>query len=73
MSGLRPCMGLQKISLSLYYYLRVIRSVFMDKTESPIANINVNPYTKLGLLICGAGIILVGLLSWIYDYILNLV
>ncbi len=59
--------------VSLYYYLRVIRSVFMDKTESPIANINVNPYTKLGLLICGAGIILVGLLSWIYDYILNLV
>ncbi|MBL0146389.1 MAG: NADH-quinone oxidoreductase subunit N [Chitinophagaceae bacterium] len=29
--------------VSLYYYLRVIRSVFMDKTESPIANINVNP------------------------------
>lgn len=59
--------------VSLYYYLRVIRSVFMDKTETPIAKIEVNPYTRLGLIICGAGIILVGLLSWVYDYIVNLV
>jgi hypothetical protein len=44
----------------------------MDKTEIPVAKIEVNPYTRLGLLICGAGIILVGLLSWIYDYILSL-
>jgi NADH-quinone oxidoreductase subunit N len=59
--------------VSLYYYLRVIRSVFMDKTETPVAKIAVDPYTKLGLVICSAGIILVGLLSWVYDYIANLV
>lgn len=27
---------------------------------------------KLGLIICGAGIVLVGLLSWVYDYIHSL-
>ncbi len=59
--------------VSLYYYLRVIRSMFMDKNETPILKIAVNPYTKLGLIVCSAGIILVGLLSWVYDYILNMV
>jgi NADH-quinone oxidoreductase subunit N len=59
--------------VSLYYYLRVIRSVFMDKNEIPVAKIVIDPYTKLGLIICSAGIVLVGLMSWIYDYILKLV
>jgi NADH-quinone oxidoreductase subunit N len=58
--------------VSLYYYLRVVRSVFMDKSETPFEKIDIQPSVKLGLLICGAGIILVGLMSWIYDYIISL-
>ena len=59
--------------ISLYYYLRVIRSVFMDKNDLPMEKISIEPSTKLGLMICAAGIILIGLLSWIYDYIQSLV
>jgi len=55
--------------VSLYYYLRVIRSVFMEKNEQPIRKINLAPPVKLGMIICAGGILLVGLLSWIYDYI----
>lgn len=58
--------------ISLYYYLRVIRSVFMDKNEQPLDKVKIEPSAKLGLIICGAGIVLVGLLSWIYDYIQTL-
>jgi len=58
--------------VSLYYYLRVIRSVFMDKNDQPIEKIYLSPSTKLGMIICGAGIVLVGLLSWVYDYITTL-
>ncbi len=58
--------------VSLYYYLRVIRAVFMDKNEQPIEKINLKPSTKLGMVICGAGIVLTGLLSWVYDYIAQL-
>ena len=58
--------------ISLYYYLRVIRSVFMDKNDLPMEKIQVEPSAKLGLIICAAGIILIGLLSWIYDYITSL-
>ena len=57
--------------VSLYYYLRVIRSVFMDKAEQPIDKIAVQPATKLGLFICAAGVVFTGLLSWVYDYILR--
>jgi NADH-quinone oxidoreductase subunit N len=59
--------------ISLYYYLRIIRAVFMDKNEQPVSTIKINPATKLGLLVCGAGIVLIGLLSWIYDYIQSLI
>lgn len=58
--------------VSLYYYLRVIRSMFMDKNEQPIEKINVQFSTKFGMYICGAGIVLVGIFSWIYDYIQSL-
>ena len=59
--------------VSLYYYLRVIRAVFMEKNEQPIEKINIDLSAKLGLTICAAGIVLIGLLSWIYDYIQSLV
>ena len=46
--------------------------MFMDKNEEPVEKINIHPATKFALLVCGAGIILTGLLSWVYDYILEL-
>ncbi len=58
--------------ISLYYYLRVVRAMFMDKNEQPIEKINTNRVTKFALILCAAGIVLVGLLSWIYEYIESL-
>ena len=55
--------------VSLYYYLRVIGAVFMDKNEQPIKKINIHPATKFALIICAGAIVLLGLLSWVYDYI----
>lgn len=58
--------------VSLYYYLRVIRAMFMEKNEQPIEKIKTHRAVNLGLIICAAGIVLVGLLSWVYDYIQSL-
>jgi NADH-quinone oxidoreductase subunit N len=58
--------------ISLYYYLRVIKSMFMDKNETPIERITLQVSTKFGMIICAAGIILVGIFSWVYDYIQSL-
>jgi NADH-quinone oxidoreductase subunit N len=59
--------------ISLYYYLRVVRAMFMDKNEQPIEKLNTNSATKFALILCAAGIVLIGLLSWIYDYIQSLI
>jgi len=58
--------------VSLYYYLRVVRSMFMDKNNEPIPRVRNNPAVRFGLIVCAAGVILVGLLSWIYEYIQSL-
>lgn len=55
--------------VSLYYYLRVVRAIFMEKNEQPIATIQGSIYEKTGLIICVAGIIAVGLYSHFYEYI----
>ncbi|MGE0636323.1 MAG: NADH-quinone oxidoreductase subunit N [Bacteroidia bacterium] len=55
--------------VSLYYYLRVVRAIFMEKNEQPIATIQGSMYEKVGLLICVVGIIAVGLYSHFYEYI----
>ena len=58
--------------VSLYYYLRVIRSMFMDKNDQPMEKIKVQLSAKFGMVICAVGIVLVGILSWVYDYIQSL-
>ncbi len=58
--------------LSLFYYLKLVRAIFMDKNENPIEPLKTTPAVKMGLLLCGAGILLTGLFSWIYDYITTL-
>jgi NADH-quinone oxidoreductase subunit N len=58
--------------VSLYYYLRVVRAMFMDKNEHPIERIKGSRAVNFGLTICAAGIVLVGLVSWIYEYISRL-
>jgi NADH-quinone oxidoreductase subunit N len=63
--------GLAAINMviSLYYYLRVTRSMFMDKNEQPVEKINHHPATTFALIICAAGILITGFIGWIYDYI----
>ncbi|MBI2285018.1 MAG: NADH-quinone oxidoreductase subunit N [Bacteroidetes bacterium] len=58
--------------VSFYYYLRVVKAIFMDSNEQPISRITVPVLPKLSLYICLVGIILTGLASFVYDYIYSL-
>ncbi len=58
--------------VSFYYYLRVVKAIFMDSNEQPIEKISIPNYTKLALIICVAGVIITGLASCVYDYIYSL-
>ena len=59
--------------ISLYYYLRVVRSVFMSKQDEPIPALNLSAPVKLGLILCGIGILAVGLFGGVYDHIAKLI
>ncbi|RYF91780.1 MAG: NADH-quinone oxidoreductase subunit N [Chitinophagaceae bacterium] len=58
--------------LSLFYYVKVVRAMFMAKNDHPLETIQLHRSEKLALVICTAGILLLGLFSWVYDYIQHL-
>ena len=59
--------------IALYYYLRIIKVMFMDATENPIEKIKVSWSPKIAMVICVAGIIITGLASGAYNYIYSLI
>ena len=55
--------------ISLYYYLMVVKAIFFDKNEQPIETLSSDTSVKISFVVCSAAIILVGLVSSIYDSI----
>jgi NADH-quinone oxidoreductase subunit N len=58
--------------ISFYYYLKVVKAIFMDANAQPIPKVAIPAYPKMALFICMAGIVLVGLVSTLYNYIFSL-
>lgn len=58
--------------ISFYYYLRVVKAIFMDSNEQPIEKLSIPALPKLALYICVIGILVAGLASCVYDYIYSL-
>ena len=56
-------------TISLYYYLLVVKAMFINKSDEPIAYFKSSLTTRVGLAMCLAGIFAVGLFSPIYEYI----
>lgn len=60
------------VTISLYYYLLVVRAMFLRKSDNPIPYFKNKLYMRLGLLITVIGILFIGLYSPLYDYIYEL-
>src|SRR5210317_2559572 len=60
------------VTISLYYYLLVIRAMFLRRGENPIPFFKNKLYMRLGLVIAVVGILVIGLYSPIYEYIYEL-
>jgi len=58
--------------IALYYYLRVIRAMFMDESEESIPKMHSGLSLKFALVICLAGILFTGFFGPVYEYILSL-
>lgn len=55
--------------ISLYYYLLIVKAMYINKSDAPIATFRSDNYTRLALFICMAGVLLVGILGVCYNYI----
>ncbi len=60
------------MTISFYYYLRIVKAIFMDANENPIERVSIPLMPKLALYACMIGILALGFISWIYDYIHSL-
>jgi len=58
--------------ISLYYYLRVIKAIFMDVNPQPIPKLRIHPLPAVALLVCVTGVVVTGLIGCVYDYIYSL-
>lgn len=55
--------------VSLYYYLLIVKAMYINKTENPLPTFKSDCNTRLTLAICTAGILLFGIASCIYEAI----
>jgi NADH-quinone oxidoreductase subunit N len=59
--------------VALYYYLLIIKAMFINQEEEQgLGLIKTDIYNKMTLLICSAGVILIGFISCVYEYILSI-
>jgi NADH-quinone oxidoreductase subunit N len=56
-------------TISLYYYLRVIKAMFIDHNEQPISYFKSDGYTRISLILCVLGVFLTGFISLVYELI----
>lgn len=55
--------------ISLYYYLLVVKAMFINRNESPIAYFQSDYATRIALSACVIGIIVTGFYSPVFEYI----
>jgi NADH-quinone oxidoreductase subunit N len=56
-------------TISLYYYLLVVKAMFINKSDTPIAFFKSDTFTRIGLMICAIGIFVIGFWSQVYEFI----
>jgi len=55
--------------VSLYYYLLIVKAMYITKTDTPLPTFQSDCSTRTALAVCTAGIALFGICSCIYEWI----
>lgn len=53
--------------ISLYYYLLIVKAMYITPNDTPIATFRTPALARTGLFICLIGVIILGLCSGVYD------
>jgi proton-translocating NADH-quinone oxidoreductase, chain N len=57
--------------ISLYYYLLIVKAMYINKSENPLPAFKSDCNTRLALAICTLGVALFGVCSYVYDWIFS--
>lgn len=55
--------------VSLYYYLMVVKAIFVDANDEPLSRLTISWPIKLSFIICVAGIVATGFYGDLYEFI----
>ena len=55
--------------VSLYYYLLVVKAMFITPTSTPVESFKTDKYLKISLFLSLIGILFFGLISYFYEYL----
>ena len=55
--------------ISLYYYLLVVKAMFINPNDAPIASFRSDSSTRISLVLCLAGVLVLGIASTVFDSI----
>ncbi len=55
--------------VSLYYYLKIVKAMYIKHSDTPLPTFRSDSNTRLALALCTTGILLFGICSYIYDWI----
>ena len=55
--------------ISLYYYLKIVKAMYIVRTDNPLPSFKSDCNTKFALAVCMAGILLFGVCSFVYEWI----
>ena len=53
--------------ISLYYYLLIVKAMFISPNDQPIAQFNCGMAMRASLMLCVVGIVLLGIVSGVYQ------
>lgn len=56
--------------VSLYYYLLIVKAMYINKNDKALPTFKSDVNTKVALTICTAGILLLGVCSFVFEYIM---
>jgi len=59
-------------TVSLYYYLNVVKAMFINKSDTPVPYFRSSDFMRLGLLLCVVGVVLIGFVGDIFEYIMSI-
>ena len=56
---------------SLYYYLKIVKCMYINKTDTPLAPFQSDCATRTALALCTAGVLLFGVCSCVYGWLVQ--